>query len=163
MLCFLCRTIWSSVNPVWKNMSQVLKITIKQIVPAMFQYFLKTLEFHLAAWITLQQFLNLSNFCGLGIFSVGGLLTPRCNTDARYIKAVIVFQWFFVNPTQRAGLYYFRRTYHTQYRMWFLSCRHDLFALQKLRACVDNTFLVPNESHMSCANHMGTWRSLKSI
>ena len=29
---------------------------------------------------------------------------------ARYIQAVNVYQWFFLQPTQRANLYYFRKT-----------------------------------------------------
>ena len=63
-----------------------------------------------------------------------------------YIEAVIVFQLFFLQPTQRASSYYFRRIY----RMWFLShlfCRHDLFTFQIFCACLDDTFLVPNEFH----------------
>ena len=63
-----------------------------------------------------------------------------------YIEAVIVFQLFFLQLTQRASSYYFRRIY----RMWFLShlfCCHDLFTFQIFCACLDDTFLVPNESH----------------
>ena len=42
--------------------------------------------------------------------------------------------------------------------MWFLPylfCCHDLFTCQKFCACVDNTFLVPNEFHEMC------WRGSK--
>ena len=62
------------------------------------------------------------------------------------IEAVTVFQLFFLQPTQRASSYYFRKIY----RIWFLShlfCRHDLFTFQIFCACVEDTFLVPNESH----------------
>ena len=38
------KNIWSSFNPVWKNMLQVHKISYKQIVPVLFQCFLKVLE-----------------------------------------------------------------------------------------------------------------------
>ena len=43
-----------------------------------------------------------------------------------YTQAVIVFQWFFLQPTKRASLYYFRGIC----AMWFLPhlfCCHDLF------------------------------------
>ena len=36
--------IWNSVNPVWQNMFQVYKNTYRQIVPVLFQSFLKALE-----------------------------------------------------------------------------------------------------------------------
>ena len=58
-----------------------------------------------------------------------------------YIKAVIVLQ-----PTQRASLYYFKRMYVMRF-LPHLFCRHDSFTLQKICGCVDDTFLVPNESH----------------
>ena len=57
---------------------------------------------------------------------VGGFQTLRCHADATYKHSV--FQWFFVQPTQRVSLYYFRRIYTA----WFLPplfCRHDLFTL----------------------------------
>ena len=62
-----------------------------------------------------------------------------------------MFQWFFLQPTQQASLYYFRKTYS----MWVLPHlfgHHDLFTFQKFCACIDDTFLVPKES---------TWQSLK--
>ena len=63
----------------------------------------------------------------------------------RYIQAVIMFQGF-LQSTQRASLYYFRRIY----TMWFLPhlfCHPDLFISQKFCVCADNTNLVPNQSH----------------
>ena len=97
-------------------------------------------------WITFQQFVW-TWFCKLGILSVGGFLTLL-----RYgccIQAVIVFQWPFLQPIQRASLYYFRI-----YTMWFLPhlfCCNDLFNFQKFCECVDATFLFPYESHDNCS------------
>ena len=68
--------------------------------------------------------------------------------DAAY-KQSLCSNVFFLQPTQRASLYYFRKIY----TMWFLPhvfCHHDLFTLQKFCACIDKTFLVPNKS---------TWQS----
>ena len=42
--------------------------------------------------------------------------------------------------------YYFRRVY-TMWFLLYLVHRHDLFTFQKFRTCVDDTFLVHNESH----------------
>ena len=67
------------------------------------------------------------------------------------MQAVILFQWFFLQPTQWASLYYFRKIY----TMWFLLhlfFRHDLFTFPNFCGCVDDTFLVPNES---------AWQSLE--
>ena len=97
-------------------------------------------------WITFQQFVW-TWFCKLGILSVGGFLTLL-----RYgccIQAVIVFQWPFLQPIQRASLYYFRI-----YTMWFLLhlfCCNDLLNFQKFCECVDATFLFPYESHDNCS------------
>ena len=49
----------------------------------------------------------------------------------RYIPAVFVFQWFFLQLTQRASLYYFRRLF----TMWFLShlfYPHELLRMLRL-------------------------------
>ena len=48
----------------------------------------------------------------------------------------------FPQPTQQGTLYYFRRIYTIPH----LFCRSDLFIFQKFCTCVDDTFLVPNES-----------------
>ena len=49
------------------------------------------------------------------------------------IQAVIVFQWFFLWPTQQASFYYFRRIYMVWYLPHFF-CRHDMFTFQKFCA-----------------------------
>ena len=61
----------------------------------------------------------------------------------RYIHVVIVFQWFFHSlpsevPCIISGGY-------TRYCLPYLFCRNDLFTF-RFCACVDDTFLVPNES-----------------
>ena len=64
-----------------------------------------------------------------------------------YIQAVIVFQGFFLQPTQQASLHYFRKIYI----MWFLPqhlCHND-FTFQKFWAFIDDTLLVPNKSHVN--------------
>ena len=62
-------------------------------------------------------------------------------------QPVSVFQWFFLDPTQRANLYYFRRVY----TMWFLRhlfCRHDLFTFQKFWA-IHFQFLASSHDNRS--------------
>ena len=60
-----------------------------------------------------------------------------------YIHAVIVFQWFFRSLPSEV-LYIISGGY-TRYCSSYLFCRNDLFTFQ-FCACVDYTFLIPNES-----------------
>ena len=107
-----------------RNIFQVRKIIFKEIVPVLFQYFLKV------------------------ILQTRDIVRWRFpNTPFPYrhcIQAVIVFQWFFLQPTVQARLYYFRRIC----MMWCLPdlfCFHDVFTFQKYCTSVDYTFLVPNQ------------------
>ena len=60
-----------------------------------------------------------------------------------YIHAVIVFHWFFRNlPSEVLCII---SGEYTWYHLPHLFCHNDLFTLQ-FYACVDDTFLVPNES-----------------
>ena len=62
-----------------------------------------------------------------------------------YIQAIIVLQWFFLQPTERANLYYVWEIY----TIWFLKhlfYSHHLLNCKKFCTCLDHTFLVPNKS-----------------
>ena len=51
------------------------------------------------------------------------VLTLHCNSDATYKQSCA--QWFFLQPTKQASLFYFRRIFTT----WFLLrlfCRHNI-------------------------------------
>ena len=61
----------------------------------------------------------------------------------RYIHAVIVFQWFFRSLPSEVLCIILGE--YTRYCLPHLFCCNDLFTLQ-FCACVDDTFLVPNES-----------------
>ena len=63
----------------------------------------------------------------------------------RYVQALIVFRWFFLQPTQQAKFASFQEDIHDFYIIF--SCHHDLFTFQKFCTWVDDTFLVPNEPH----------------
>ena len=106
-----------------------LQTYIKQIAPVLFQCFLKALEKH---------FDNL--FESSFVEEVYCQLWYGC-----YIQAVIVFQWFFLQLTQRASSYYFRRIYLMRFLLHIFCC-HKLFSFKTFCAC-DDTFLVPSESH----------------
>ena len=60
-----------------------------------------------------------------------------------YIHAVILFQWFFRSlPSELLCII---SEEYTRYRLPHLFCHNDLFTLQ-FYACIDDKFLVPNES-----------------
>ena len=91
------------------------------------------------------------------VFS-GGTLHPSANYGfcnsllwyECYIQTEIVFQWSFLKPTQWASLYWF---------LPLLFCYHDWFTFQKFCASIDDTFLVPNESHDNCWRESEKWWS----
>ena len=60
-----------------------------------------------------------------------------------YIHAVIVLQWF--SRSLPSEVLCIISGEYTRYRLPHLFCHNDLFTLQ-FYACVDDTFLVPNES-----------------
>ena len=110
-----------------ENIPQIAKARFKQIVSVLFQCFWKALEWHFNNFFA-------SNFADVGF--PNSLLRYWC-----YIQVVIVYQWFFLQPTQQASLYYFKKIY----TMWFLLHLfryHDLFCV-----CADDTVLVLNESN----------------
>ena len=97
-----------------QNISQVSKIMFKQCCfNAFYKHWKNTLTICLKVHLLTR-----------GIFHWG--FPETLFHYGHCIQAVTVFHWFFLQPTQRTSLYYFRRIN----TMWFLPhlfCRHDLF------------------------------------
>ena len=128
-MLLVMKNIWNSGNSVCKIMSHVCKIVLKKclsVVPMLFGSIGKTLCNLLKVILWTRD----NVFCG---FPDSPLWYGH------YIQAVIMFQGFFLQPTQRASLYYFRRIY-TMWLLPHLFCCHDLLIFQKFCECLDHTF-----------------------
>ena len=110
----------SQQNYIQNNFSNIVSILFKSIEITVRQFVLKV------------------------ILQSRGIVRWGCpNTPFRYgrcIQAVIVFHWFFLQPTQRASLYYFRGICTMISSASFLLSWFAYFL-----KIVRNTFLVPNE------------------
>ena len=114
-----------------KNISQVARLRSNKFLKCCFN----SLKKH---WN------NTSTICLKVILRTRGIVRWGCpNTPfryGRYIQAVIVFHWFFQQPTQRASLYYFRGICTMISSASFLL---SWFAYLPKILCT--TFLVPNK------------------
>ena len=111
-----------------KNISQVIKITFKQVFPMLFQ----------------KHWNSISSICSKVILRTRSIVRWGCpNTPfwyGRCIQAVIVFHWLFLQPTQQASLHYFRRIWTMTSSASFL-----LSWFVYLSKILRNTFLVPKK------------------
>ena len=128
-MLLVMKNIWNSGNSCVKSCPTFAKLCSKN-VSVLFQCFLETLEKHFAICLKVILWTRDNIFCG---FPDSPLWYGH------YIQAVIMFQGFFLQPTQRASLYYFRRIY-TMWLLPHLFCCHDLLIFQKFCECLDHTF-----------------------
>ena len=129
-MLLVMKNIWNSGNPVCKIMSQVFKIVLKKMSQCCSNAFWKHWKNTLMICLKVILWTGDHVFCG---FPDSPLWYGH------YIQAVIMFQWFFLQPTQWASLYYFRRIY-TMWLLPHLFCCHDLLIFQKFCECLDHTF-----------------------
>ena len=118
VVLLIAKKIWSKYEPSVQKHFPSLQKYVKTIVLVLFQWIWKHWNKTSAIfWKVIFRTRNIFRW-GLPDF----LFRYGC-----YIQAVIVFQCFFCGLPHRF-------------------CHRDLFTFQKFCACVDNTFLVPNES-----------------
>ena len=138
-MLIVAKKIWSSVKPVWKKHAPSPQKYIQTIFPNVVPMLLKSiLEWH---------FYNLK--VGLGRLSVGGFLTLLYNTNAKCQQSLCSND-FFLQLTQQASLYDFRKIYICHFYcifpatvIWFVyflkilrMCRWYIFSSQKSRMII---------------------------
>ena len=139
-MLIVAKKIWSSVKPVWKSMPKVRKSTFKQFFLMLSQCFWR------AYW---NDTFTICLKVGLGRLSVGGFLTLLYNTNAKCQQSLCSND-FFLQLTQQASLYDFRKIYICHFYcifpatvIWFVyllkilrMCRWYIFSSQKSRMII---------------------------